>query len=119
MNHGIRYISHKEMKKNIFLKRVFVFALFGILLTASGVLAETTDITHKVKEIVKDVVAGNGINETNIISIEQVDYENLPDAINVENIDTNNVAIYEVNVQEGKPFYVVTEIGRASCRERV
>ena len=49
------------MKKNIFLKRVFIIFVFGILLTASGVFAETIGLTYDIKEIVKDVVLKKGI----------------------------------------------------------
>ena len=109
MNHKIRYISHKEMKKNIFLKRVFVIAIFGILLTASGVFAETIGLTEDVKEIIEDIVLKNGINEENITSIEPVDYNNLPDAIDIENIDDTNLVIYQVYYEgDERPVYVIT-----------
>jgi len=96
------------MKKNIFLKRVFVIVLFGILLTASGVFAETIGLTEEVKEIVEDILANKGIEEENITSIELVDYNNLPDAIDIENIDDTNLAIYAVDIGEDKLIYVIT-----------
>jgi len=96
------------MKKNIFLKRVFVIVVFGILLTASGVFAETIGLTEEVKEIIEDIVANKGIEEENITSIELVDYNNLPDAIEIENIDVTNLAIYEVDIGEDRPIYVIT-----------
>jgi len=96
------------MEKNVFLKRVFVIVVFGIILTASGVFAETIGLTEEVKEIVEDVVAKKGIDEENIESIEPVDYNNLPDAISIENIDTTNLVIYEVDIGEDKPVYVIT-----------
>ncbi|GAH58455.1 unnamed protein product, partial [marine sediment metagenome] len=94
--------------KNIFLKRVFVIAIFGILLTASGVLAETIGLTEEVKEIIEDIIAQKGIEEENITSIELVDYNNLPDAIEIENIDNTNLAIYKVDIGEDRPIYVIT-----------
>jgi len=96
------------MKKNIFLKRVFVILAFGILLTASGVFAETVGLTEEVKEIIEGIVIEKGIGEENITSIELVDYNNLPDAIKIENIDDTNLAIYEVYIGEDGPIYVVT-----------
>ena len=96
------------MKKNIFLKRVFVILAFGILLTASGVFAETVGLTEEVKEIIEGLVIEKGIGEENITSIELVDYNNLPDAIKIENIDDTNLAIYEVYIGEDGPLYVVT-----------
>jgi len=96
------------MKKNIFLKRVFVIVVFGMLLTASGVFAETIGLTEEVKEIIEDIVANKGIEEENITSIELVDYNNLPDAIEIENIDVTNLAIYEVDIGEDRPIYVIT-----------
>ena len=96
------------MEKKILFKRVFVIVLFGILLTASSVFAETISLTEEVKEIVEDVVAKKGIDEENIESIELVDYNNLPDAIDIENIDTTNLVIYEVDIGEDRPVYVIT-----------
>ena len=97
------------MKKNIFLKRVFVILVFGIVLTASGVLAETIGLTEEVKEIVEDIITEKGIAEKNITSIELVDYNNLPDAIEIENIDDTNLAIYQVYYEgDERPVYVIT-----------
>lgn len=97
------------MKKNIFLKRVFVIVAFGILLTASGVLAETIGLTEDIKEIIEDIIANKGIEEENITSIELVDYNNLPDAIEIENIDDTSLAIYEVYYEgDERPVYVIT-----------
>jgi len=96
------------MKKNIFLKRVFVIVVFGILLTASGVFAETIGLTEEVKEIIEDIITKKGIEEENITSIELVDYNNLPDAIKIENIDDTNLAIYKVEIGEDRPIYVIT-----------
>ncbi len=96
------------MKKNIFLKRAFIIVVFGILLTASGVFAKTIGLTEEVKDIVEDVVLKKGIKEEKIKTIEPVDYDDLPDAIDIENIDTTNLVIYEVEVGEEKPIYVIT-----------
>jgi len=96
------------MKKNIFLKRVFVIVVFGILLTASGVFAESVGMTEEIKEIIEDIITEKGIEEGNITSIELVDYNNLPDAIEIENIDDTNLAIYEVDIGEDRPIYVIT-----------
>jgi len=96
------------MKKNIFLKRVFIIFVFGILLTASGVFAETIGLTYDIKEIVKDVVLKKGIQEENITSVELVDYNNLPAAIEIENIDDTNLAIYEIGIGGDRPIYVIT-----------
>ncbi len=82
--------------------------VFGILLTASGVLAETIGLTEDVKEIIEDIVAKKGIEEENITSIELVDYNNLPAAIKIENIDDTNLAIYEVDIGGDRPVYVIT-----------
>jgi len=96
------------MEKNVFLKRVFVIVVFGILLTASSVFAETIGLTEEVKEIVEDVVAKKGLDEESIESIQLVDYNNLPGAIDIENIDATNLVIYEVDIGEDRPVYVIT-----------
>ncbi len=83
--------------------------VFGIVLTASGVLAETIGLTEEVKEIIEDIIAEKGIAEENITSIELVDYNNLPDAIEIENIDDTNLAIYQVYYEgDERPIYVIT-----------
>ena len=82
--------------------------LFGILLTASGVFAETIGLTDEVKEIVENILIDKGIGEENITSIKPVDYNNLPDAIDIKNIDDTNLAIYEVDIGGDRPVYVIT-----------
>jgi len=97
------------MKKNVFMRRIFVILVFGILLTASGVFAESFDLSDDIKEIIEDFVEQKGIEEENITSIEQVDFNDLPDAIEIENIDDTNLAIYEVDYEGSeRPVYVIT-----------
>jgi len=94
------------MEKKVFFKRLFVF-LFGIILVA-GVLAETTNLDENLEGIVTDVLSKKGISDEAITNIQQVDYNNLPDAINIENIDSTNLAIYEVEIGGEAPVYVIT-----------
>jgi len=90
------------------LKRVFIIFVFGIVLTASGVFAETIGLSNDAKEIIEDIVLKKGLAEETITSIEPVDYSDLPEAIEIENIDDTNLAIYEVDIGEDRPIYVVT-----------
>ncbi|GAI98327.1 unnamed protein product, partial [marine sediment metagenome] len=97
------------MEKKSFLKGITVIILVGVLLGASGVFAESFDLSDDVTEIIEDFVEQKGIEEENITSIEKVDFNDLPDAINIENIDDTNLAIYEIDYEGSeRPVYVIT-----------
>jgi len=95
------------MKRGI--KKIFVyFALFLGILMISGVFAETIGISDNLKEIISNVAEKQGVNKESINSIEKVDFENLPSQIELDSIDTTNLAIYEVKYGEEKPVFVIT-----------
>lgn len=89
-----------------------LFAIFGILVIvflATSVVAEGVLVSSETQQVVKDVMNTKGINQSSIKAIKQIDLKNLPDKVKLENIDTNNLALYEVNVSgEETPVYVIT-----------
>ncbi len=90
------------------MKKLFVILGIAVILLASGVYASST-LDTSVESFVKDVVEDNGVTEDNIESVTQVDFENLPDEIKIENIDDTNLAMYEVKQKDNeKPVYVIT-----------
>lgn len=88
------------------MKKIFVCLAVGlVLLTISGVLAETSaDGIEKIKEKMKE----KGIEEKDINDITQVDYNDLPPEIEIEDIGKTELAIYKVDQKNNKPVFVIT-----------
>ena len=73
------------------------------------VLAQDINTDRKAQDFVKDVAEKKGIQEDQIEEITELDLNELPEEVNLQNIDTTNLAIYRINVSEEKePVYVVT-----------
>ena len=96
------------MRNKFSLKGVFVITIFVILLTASTVFAESVELRQEVGKIVNDVIEKKGIDKEKIKNVKSVDYENLPGAIEIENIDDTNLVIYEVEIENEDSVYVIT-----------
>ena len=79
-----------------------------VLLMASGVFAESVGLSEDVKDLVKNVIEKKGMKVDNISNIRKVDFKDLPNQIDLKNIDNTNLAIYEVDSGEEKPFFVLT-----------
>jgi hypothetical protein len=86
------------------------FAVGVVLLLGAGVFAQTSsiDVTGDVEQFVKDVASRKGIAEDKIISVSQVDFNDLPEEVNIQNIDDNALAMYRLGIEEGAPVYVIT-----------
>jgi hypothetical protein len=82
------------------MKKIGCLALGIILFLAVGVVATASTIP----QAVEDVVTEKGLNTADIQSVESVDYSDLPDQIEIENIDKTNLEIYEVSLQDEKMF---------------
>ena len=90
-------------------KGIFVFVILAVLLLGASVLAETIILSEDIEGMVKDVAISKGIEREDIKGINQVDFTNLPDNIKLENIDQNNLALYEIKVGiEERPVYIIT-----------
>jgi len=95
------------MKKGM--KKTFIyFAVFMGVLMLSGVFAESVGLSDDVKAIIDNIIDKQGINEEDIQSIEEVSFDNLPPQIDLKNIDTTNLVIYEVDYGGEKPVFVLT-----------
>jgi len=79
-------------------------------LLVGGVLAAGVAISDNagVKDVVKKVVEEKGYDESKVQEVEEVNMEDLPDQVNLENIDDTNLAMYKVDMGEEKPVYVIT-----------
>jgi hypothetical protein len=92
-------------------KLVFGIAFVLIFIMASSVFAETVGLSDNVKNIVNNIVEKQGIDKNDIQSVEQVSLDNLPSQVDLKNIDTTNLAVYEVDYGGDKPVFVLTASG--------
>ncbi len=100
---------------------VLIFAI--VILLVSSVVAETLPASKDVTDFVKNVAVGKGISEGSIKGVEQVDMNNLPQEINIKNIDNNSLAMYKIDVQDSnstnqtRPIYIITASENAFKKE--
>ncbi len=94
------------------MKKRFIFLTIGIILLAvSGVFAlsiELIELSPELQGYVTSVVEKQGITTDKVTSVTKVDFNNLPEEIKLENIDETSLAIYQIDVVDGKPVYVIT-----------
>lgn len=94
------------------MKKTFMFLAIGIVLLAvSGVFAlsvELIELSPELQGYVTSVVEKKGISTNDILGVTKVDFNNLPDEIKLENIDQISLAIYQIDIVDGKPVYVIT-----------
>ncbi|MGY4884483.1 MAG: hypothetical protein ACP5NZ_02790 [Nanobdellota archaeon] len=86
----------------------FVLAFVIILVLASSVFAQSLGLSGTSKEAIEKVMDGQGIDKDKIKSVEKVDFEDLPEQVDLKNIDTTNLAVYEVDYGGNAPVFVVT-----------
>ncbi len=88
---------------------VFVIVLFLVL---TGVFAQaiSSDVGKEVGEYVKSFLEKEGIERGEIQEIVEINQNNLPNEVEIKEIDENNIGIYEVSYleenQENKIFVV-------------
>jgi hypothetical protein len=92
-------------------KLYLIIALVLIFIMASGVLAESIGLSDDVKNIINGVAEKQGINSSDIKSVEQVGFDKLPPQVDLKNIDTTNLAVYQVDYGGDKPVFVITASG--------
>jgi len=100
------------MKKGM-KKLSFGVAFVLIFIMASGVFAESIGLSGDVQEIVNNIIEKQGISKENIQSVEQVSFDNLPSQVDLQNIDSTNLAIYQVDYGGDKPVFVITASNEA------
>jgi hypothetical protein len=84
------------------------FVIVAIVFVTSGVVAETVGLSDSAQKVVEDILSNKGIDPDSVEGIEEVNFNDLPDQIDVKNIDDTNLAVYEIKPLEGNSFYVVT-----------
>jgi hypothetical protein len=90
-------------------KKAFVYlAIILVILITSGVFAEQVGLSNEVKKVVDGIIEKKGISSDNIESVQEVSFDQLPEQIDVKNIDNTNLAVYEVKPIEGNSFFVIT-----------
>lgn len=97
----------KEMKKSN-KKIYFILAFIFVFMLASGVFAQSLGLSGKAREVVDEIVENQGIDKDKIKSVEQVEFDKLPEQVDLKNIDTTNLAVYEVDYGGDTPVFVIT-----------
>ncbi len=82
------------------MKKVGCLAIGIIIMLAVGVIGTASTIP----EAVEDVIKKKNLKTEDIESVTSVDYEDLPEQIEIESIDDTNLEIYEVDVNSEKLF---------------
>lgn len=100
------------MKKGM-KKLSFGVAFVLIFIIASGVFAESIGLSDDVQKIVNNIVEKQGINKENIKSVEEVSFDNLPSQVDLKNIDSTNLVVYQVDYGGDKPVFVITASNEA------
>lgn len=91
------------------MKKIFSIFMIGIILLGVSVFAQEVSTEKKVQDFVKDVAEKKGIEEDKIEGIKELNLNDLPQEINIQNVDSTNLALYEIKVNgEETPVYVIT-----------
>jgi len=85
-----------------------LFALGTIILLGAGVLAESAAVSEDTEQFVKNIISKKGILQEKVKDIKEVDFNNLPEEIKIQNIDDTAIAMYEIDVEGEAPVYVIT-----------
>jgi len=93
-------------------KEVVIFVL--VLLVSVGVFAETVSdggVSAEVSQYVEGFLEKGGSVDVQVDGIVEIDQEDLPDEVEIKEINPNNIGIYQVNYteeQEAKKVFLVT-----------
>ena len=116
------------MRKIFLILGIVLFSLVvvGLIVSAqldTGMTAEDKAVQERVEEVsseeistqvyeyISDFVEKKGVLPSEISFVEKVDFDSLPESVNIENIGENNLAIYEVSYEEDSKedqLYVIT-----------
>lgn len=83
-------------------KTSFAFGsmIFLLVLGVFAISAQEVQISPEVVDYVGDFVSKRGINPQEINNIQEVDFNNLPKEVNIENVGDHNLAIYEIDYDD-------------------
>ncbi len=74
-------------------------------------VAENSKVGEEVLDYVEEFVEKRGIEAEAINEVSEVSFDDLPKEVNIENVDDTNLAIYEIDYDEGteeKKVFVIT-----------
>ena len=93
------------------MKKIFIILGIGIiLLMLSGVFANS-ELPEGIKDSIKRACEKRGLKEEDIINVTEVNFDDFPKEINIENVDDTNLAIYKIDHKGGKPIFAITASG--------
>ncbi|HRZ85232.1 MAG TPA: hypothetical protein P5277_00450 [Candidatus Paceibacterota bacterium] len=95
------------------MRKEVILGLLIIIIITAGAFAETisSEISEEISNYVTSFVEKEGIYENQITGINEVNTESLPKEIEINQIEKNNIGIYEVNFTENnetKNLFIVT-----------
>jgi len=89
-------------------KLLWILAFVVISILAIAVFVGSSDLPDGFEEFIINIAEQRGINITNETNVTQVNFDDLPDQINLENIDNTNLGLYQIDMGVGQPVYVLT-----------
>ena len=103
----------RNMKYLLITITATLLLLTSLFLVAAANTEELSEETSedKIQEYLKDFIGKKGITEEQVGNITEVNFEDLPKEVSIENIDDTNIAIYEITYQEDqleKQVFVIT-----------
>jgi len=90
------------------MKKIALSLFIGIFLIIALGMFTSSALPDDFNSFIGNIVEQRGLNESDIGNITQVDFENLPDQVNLENIDETSLGIYQIEILNGSPIYVIT-----------
>ena len=90
------------------MKKVVLSLFIGIFLIIALGMFTSSALPDDFNSFIENIVEQRGLNESDIGNITQVDFEDLPEAVSLEDIDNTNLGIYQIEILNGSPVYVIT-----------
>lgn len=90
------------------MKKVYSIFLALFVVLAATAFVQSLNSNSPRNSLVTNALQQRGINSSEIKSINQVNFKNLPNEVNINNIDKTNLALYQVNISGKGPVYVIT-----------
>ena len=78
---------------------VFVAAVDLVVIDEEGIV-ESPKITDTVLNYIETFLEKRDVVPESIATVREVDFDNLPKEVNIENVGDHNLAIYEINYTE-------------------
>lgn len=82
-----------------------------ILLMTVGIVLANSELPEGIKDSIKRALEKRGLKEEDIINVTEVNFDDFPKEINIENVDDTNLAIYKIDHKAGKPIFAITASG--------